>query len=122
MFIENRDIENRKHPRFNPQGLIANITIAPPPPAENILLKGIVIDMSYTGIKIKLSEMMPKDIPESNIQINLNLPESGLPFTIKGVIKYMNDDSECGMNYSNEHEEHDIDDFMFECVKSVSAS
>ena len=122
MFLENRDIENRKHPRFNPQGLVANITIAPPPPDEHILLDGIVIDMSYTGIRIKLSEMMPQDIPESKIKINLTLPDSGLPFTIKGVIKYMNDDSECGMNYSKEHSEQEIDDFMFECVKCVGTS
>ncbi|MFT5452416.1 MAG: hypothetical protein ACI9N9_001908 [Enterobacterales bacterium] len=122
MFIENRDIENRKHPRFNPQGITANISIAPPPPDEHILLNGIVIDMSYTGIRIKLSEKMPKNIPESKIKINLNLPGSGLPFTIQGVIKYMTDDSECGMKYIQDTQEHEIDDFMFECVKSVNAA
>jgi hypothetical protein len=121
MFIKNRVIENRKHPRFNPQGLIANITIVPPSPAEHIMLKGIVIDMSYSGIKIKLSEMMPKDIPESKIKIHLTLPNSGLPFTIQGVIKYMNDDAVCGLNYLQEHNEQEIDDFMFECIKCVSA-
>ena len=122
MMNKNSVTENRKHPRFNPQGLMANITIAPPPPDEQIMLEGSVIDMSYTGIRIKLSEMMPKDIPESKIKIHLILPDSGIPFTIQGVIKYMNDNSECGMNYSQDHPEHEIDDFMFECIKNVGAS
>ncbi len=113
-------VNNRKHPRFNPHGLTANITIDPPPPDKEIILQGTVIDMSYTGIKIKLSSAMPADIPESEIKINLTMPESGIPITIHGIIKHLNEQAECGLHYSKKHPEHEIDELMFECIKCAN--
>ena len=111
--------DNRKHPRFTPRGLIASITIDPPPPDKEITLEGTIIDMSYTGIKIKLTSAMPADVPDSEIKINLITPESGIPITIHGMIKHLNDQSECGVHYSKKHPEHEVDDLMFECIKSA---
>ena len=112
----------RERPRFNPQGLDAVISISPPQPAEVINLVGNVVDMSYSGIKIKLHEAMPVDIPKSKIEINIKMPESNVPITIKGIIKHLNDDSECGVKYSNEHSEDKVDDLMFECIKCSDES
>jgi len=111
------DSDNRKHPRFSPNGLVANITIDPPPPDEEITVEGTIVDMSYTGIKIKLNTPINGDVPVSEIQINLTMPESGVPVTIHGMIKHLNDKSECGMEYSENHPEHTVDDLMFECIK-----
>ena len=111
------DSENRKHPRFSPNGLAANITIDPPPPDEEIIVDGTIIDMSYTGIKIKLNTPINGDVPVSEIRINLTMPESGVPVTIHGIIKHLNGESECGMEYSMNHPEHKVDDLMFECIK-----
>jgi hypothetical protein len=111
------DTDKRIHPRFNPNGLTAKINIAHPSPEKEITIEGTIIDMSYTGIKIKLHSAISADIPESAIRIHFTLPESGVPVSIHGIIKHVNDDAECGLQYSKQHPEHDIDDLMFECIK-----
>ena len=111
------DTDNRRHPRFSPYGLVANITIAPPPPAEEITLEGTIIDMSYTGIKIKLNTPISDDMSESEILIKLIMPESGVPVSIHGIIKHLNAESEYGLQYSEKHPEHEVDNLMFECIK-----
>jgi len=110
------DTDNRKHPRFNPKGLIANIIIDHASD-EELALEGIVEDMSYSGIKIKLSSAECKDIPEGKIKINMTMPQSGIPITISGEIKHWNEQSGCGLQYANNHTENDVDDLMFECIK-----
>ena len=109
--------DNRSHPRFTPEGLTAKITISPPPPEDTINLEGSIINMSYTGIKIKLSAAMPAGIPESKMRINLTLPGSDIPVVISGIIKHWNKKSECGISYAEQHTENNIDDLMFECIK-----
>lgn len=116
------DEEHRKYPRFCPIGLTASISIEPPLPKERFTLKGIILDMSYTGIKIKLDSPITKDIQKSMIAISLMLPESGIPVTIRGIIKYLNNSSECGFEYVKEHLDDEIDDLMFECIKRAEAS
>ncbi len=111
------DKENRNHPRVFPKGLTANISIEPPPPKDKISLEGTIIDISYTGIKIKLNTPFKECLQKSIILINLTLPESGVPITIRGTIKHLNNDSECGLQYANTHTENDVDDLMFECIK-----
>jgi len=109
--------DNRKHPRFCPNGLAACISIELSPPDEKLTFNGTVINMSYTGIKIKLSTPLNIDIPDSLLHISLTLPESGLPVTIRGMIKHLNNDSECGLQYTGKDLEHSIDNLMFECIK-----
>jgi len=111
------DTDNRKHPRFCPKGLTANISIESLPPKDKIILEGTIIDMSYTGIKIKLNTPFKESLQKSIILINLTLPESGVPITIRGTIKHLNNDSECGLQYAKTHTENDVDDLMFECIK-----
>jgi len=111
------DNENRNHPRFRPNGLNANISIDPPPPDEEIVLEGKIVDMSYTGIKIKLTKPIDNNLPTSEIKINLTMPESGVPVSIHGIIKHINEKDECGLEYSKKHQEQDVDDLMFECIK-----
>lgn len=113
-------IDLRNHPRFKPEALDADITITPPEPDEIIHLQGNVIDMSYSGIKIKLFSAIPNDIPESQIKIKLMLPELNVPATINGVIKHLNSDAECGIGYDDNLSENEIDDLMFECIKLSS--
>jgi hypothetical protein len=113
-------LENRQHPRFNPQGLTADIIIEPMSSENMISVQGSIVDMSYTGIKIKLFEALPEHLPKSKIKISLTIPESGIPIRINGYIKHLNEQSECGLNYSEHHHEHEVDDLMFECIKSVA--
>jgi len=110
------DTDKRRLPRFNPAGLMAHITLEPHTKGKGRSFEGTVIDMSYTGIKIKLNTPIIEDIPESEILITLNMPESGVPITIRGIIKHLTDDTECGLQYSNSRE-HDMDHILFECIK-----
>lgn len=109
--------EKRTRKRFDPTGLAAHIVIDPPPPGEEIVIDGHVVNMSYSGIKIKLKEPLSHDLEEAELRISLVLPESKVPVSIHGMIKHVKDKHECGLQYAEHHAEEDMDDLMFECVK-----
>lgn len=116
------NIEKRKHTRYCPEGLTANITINPPPPSKKIILDGIIVNMSYTGIKIKLNTPIDTDLPDSEIIINLTLPESGVPVAINGIIKHFDNNSELGMQYTEDNPDCSVDKLIFECIKKTRDS
>lgn len=109
--------DQRSSKRIYPEGLNAHIVIDPPPPDEEIVIDGIVVDMSYKGIKIRLEQPLQHKVDQGELRISIRLPESGVPMSIHGVIRHVNDDGECGLQYSESHAEHEMDDLMFECVK-----
>lgn len=113
------DTDKRKHPRFCPDNILANISLAPEAPEKKISVDGTVVDMSYTGIKIKLDSPINADVKEAEITINLTMPESDVPVSISGVIKHLNTESEYGMQYSENCSEQEIDNLMFECIKKT---
>ncbi len=115
-------IEKRKHVRFDPKGVLANITIYPASPHEKISLQGVVVDMSCSGIKIKLFSAIPTDIGESKMEIDLTLPKSAFPIAIKGVIRHVNPQSEMGFKFAEDQAKQGIDDLLFECVKMTTAA
>jgi hypothetical protein len=115
-------IEKRKHVRFDPKGVLANINIYPASPHEKISLQGIVLDMSCSGIKIKLFSAIPTDIGESKMEIDLTLPKSAFPIAIKGVIRHVNPQSEMGFMFAEDQAKQEIDDLLFECVKMTTAA
>jgi PilZ domain len=108
------DAERRQSPRFNPQGLKASIFLDPTDDPAN--LEGEVIDISHTGVKIKLTEPMPVSI-NRKIRIEFLLPESGIPFSISGILKHHNDSGELGLHYMDCPVVEALDGFMFECIK-----
>lgn len=112
-------IDKRKHARIKPQNLTATITIFTPDSKGEIHLEGDVLDMSASGIKIKLFSAMPDDIPESKISINVTMPKSGLPVVIKGIIKRLDNQSECGIQYFKDHPKEIVDNLLFECIKTT---
>jgi PilZ domain len=106
--------ERRQHPRFNPRGLKANIILEPPHDPANV--EGKVVDISYTGIKIKLNTPTAADMA-GKIRIELFLPDSGIPFSISGILKHQLNASELGFHYGDSPGEDIWDSFMFECFK-----
>lgn len=110
-------IDQREHPRYISSDLNAVIIISPPAPGELISLEGTVLDMSHKGIKIKLHSPMPDNIPTSKILINIVMPQSGLPVKIRGFIRHMNEESECGINYDKDHCNDELKNLLFECIK-----
>lgn len=122
--VEHTAPDKRKYPRFSLKGVHANIMISNPVDDSSICLEGSMVDMSYSGIRIKLDAAMPEHLPagkakSSNVKIVLTLPSSGMCCTIKGAIRHINTESEVGLHYSDYHKENEVDAFMFECIKHV---
>lgn len=109
--------EKRTRKRFSPEGLNAHITIDPPPPEKEIIINGVVVDMSYGGIKIKLDNPLAHDVEQAELRITIRLPESGVPLSIHGMIRHISDGEHCGMQYAERHSEEEMDSLMFECVR-----
>jgi PilZ domain len=110
--------ERRKHPRVSPRGLTANLTLDSADGSVN--LEGEVVDISLTGIKIRLNTPMTMDM-EGKIKIKLCLPDSGIPLSISGIIKHHLNPTELGLHYIDKSGLTALDKFMFECFKSVKS-
>lgn len=109
--------DKRQHPRYKAHGIQASITIEHPPQSP-LCTNGDVIDISCTGIKIKLSKLL-SEIINGKIKILFVLPESGIPLTITGIIKHQKSPSECGLQYENSLSDEMFNDLMFECIKNT---
>jgi len=108
--------ERRKHSRFLLNGVSATLTLCYPP--EEIQIPGEIIDISCSGIKIQLSQPILQNLDGRNINIQLTMPESGIPLTIKGLIKHHLSPTEYGLHYGTPIAEELMDEFIFECTKS----
>ncbi|MGR8930909.1 MAG: PilZ domain-containing protein [Gammaproteobacteria bacterium] len=113
------EAEKRSHQRFSPIGLTAHIIIDPPPPEKEIVIDGEVVDLSYRGIKIRLQHPLEHDIEEAELRISIRLPESGVPISIHGMIKHIQEDHHFGLQFAEKHSEDELDNLMFECIKYV---
>jgi hypothetical protein len=111
--------ERRSRTRFCPVGLSAHLIIEPTLTENNIVLEGSVLDISYSGIKLKLHQRLQATFEEAHIRIVIRLPESGVPLTIHGMIRHIHEaeTSHCGLQYADHHEENELDELMFECIK-----
>jgi hypothetical protein len=108
--------ERRQSPRINPSGLKATIYLEPS--HDPNYMEGEVIDISYTGIKIRLNTPITNNI-DGKIKIQLFLPDSGIPLSITGILKHQSAHSEIGMHYFQGPNVYEMDRFMFECTKLV---
>lgn len=116
------ETDKRKHHRFCPENILAKITMTLESPVKKISYEGSVVDMSYTGIKIKLNSPINIDIKEAKINIELTMPESRIPISIRGIIKHLDKKLEYGLQYIEKNLGQDIDNLMFECIKSAAIS
>ena len=107
--------DRRRHTRFTLSGLSAEIVISKED-GRTLHVAGNIVDISYTGIKIKLHETVTADINDK-IKIDLQLPESGIPIAISGKIVHRLSATECGIYFGDRHDESAVDELMFECVR-----
>ncbi|MEQ1528815.1 MAG: PilZ domain-containing protein [Methylococcales bacterium] len=112
--------ERRKYPRFNLTGVVATLTLNHPSLAQ-LRVNGEVMDMSHSGIKIHLDTPIFEKLDGRQIIIELVLPESGIPLTIRGVIKHQLSSSEYGLYYESLSDQDGLDKFIFECTKSLKS-
>lgn len=115
-------LEKRQHPRVKIQELHAEICVSAADPFQRCILQGSVLDMSNTGIKIKLLTAMPKIPAHSNISIVLTNVNLSTPLKIKGMLRHVSADNECGIAFSSQTSTLEVDEFVFECVRNNAFS
>jgi PilZ domain len=108
--------ERRQSERICPAGLKASIYLEPS--HEPSYMEGEVVDISYTGIKIRLNTPTANDLA-GKIKIQVFLPGTGIPLSITGMLKHQSEQNELGMHYLQGPNGRDMDRFMFECTKLV---
>lgn len=106
--------ERRQSPRYCPKGLKAAICLEPS--HETAYMEGEVVDISYTGIKIRLDAPAAANM-DGKVRIQVYLPESGIPLTITGILKHQSAPAEIGLHYAESPNVIELDKFMFECIK-----
>lgn len=111
--------DNRKRTRLNPNGVNASVFIVLADGKE-IMIEGLVVDLSYGGIKIKLNEPIIAEFQQANLSITLKLPESGISVSIRGLIKHVSNLNQYGLEFMHDDTENELDELMFECVKYSS--
>ncbi|WP_305909336.1 PilZ domain-containing protein [Methylomarinum sp. Ch1-1] len=116
------DQEKRVHPRFLPKDLFADVIIEPPAPEEEIVVEGDIVNLSYSGIKIRLRSPLHTEIDHCNIKIAIIMPQSGIPISIHGLVKYINEPYEYGLQFAADHTEQSVDNLMFECIRLAEQS
>jgi len=107
-------VERRNHQRIKSKNVQANIHLFTPSAVETDL-NGEILDISLTGIRLKLSKPLDKNVND-NIKITMLSPESGTPITVHGTLKHLHSDTEYGVHYTH-HVDGSIDDILFECEK-----
>ncbi len=102
--------------RVIPKGLRVNIHQIDIP-AQEVTLNAEIMDISRTGIRIRLNKPLNKVL--NKVKISIHLPDSGTPFSVNCIIKNQHSDKEYDLCYldENHHTQKSIDDMLFQCVK-----
>jgi len=111
--------ERRDHQRVKAGNVQANVSSLNASKSE-VPLNGEILDISRTGIRIKLSEPLGQNIND-NLKITMVSPVSGVPFTVHGTLKALHSDTEFGLHYT-QNEDGSVDDMLFECVKLTDST
>ena len=82
---------------------------------REVLLDADIVEISYSGIKVKLKTAIASDII-GRIKITMTLPESGVSFSVHGILKRQATGPECIAEHRVPVEES-IDDVIFECIE-----
>ncbi|MGD0962034.1 MAG: PilZ domain-containing protein [Methylomonas sp.] len=104
--------EKRGYRRVKANGLQAGVVFNTR--TQEISLDAEIIDISYSGIRVRLKNPIVDEI-SGPIKINMLLPDSQTPFSVHGILKHQHNELDCGVHYVN-HVEGSIDDLMFECI------
>lgn len=105
--------EKRSQRRVKPKNVKADVfsTLSSD---QEIALKAEILDISRTGIRIKLCEPLDTSLHD-RLKITMFLPESGAPFIVHGMLKHQHAETEYGLHLSD-HVEGSVDDLIFECI------
>lgn len=117
------ETEQRVYPRFEPKGVLANISIEVPPSKQaQFVAEGEVIDLSYNGVKVRLKRPLKTEVGQCGIKIEIIMPRTTTPICLHGIIKHIKKQCEYGLQFTDQDPETNIDDLMFECLKLANKS
>jgi PilZ domain-containing protein len=106
--------EKRSHRRVKTKKLKADVHSFNDD-GEEIPLDAKILDISRSGIRIRLSRPLRPDMG-TKLRITMQLPDSGQPFTVHGKLQNQHTENEYGLHYTD-HVDGSVDDILFEFVK-----
>ena len=108
--------ERRDNPRIDANGLQAKIMVTES--NRSVLLADVnLLDISGSGIKVRVQKPLVVAVG-TNVQLEVVLPESGIPIIVNAIVVREKFDSEFGLHYIDLHPEDPLEKLMNECGSS----
>ena len=111
-------MEKRQYPRYKTTKLKALVSLFISPHTVSVEIEGDVLDVSMTGVKIKLYGELPANLGEARVKISLSSAHSKVPMQINGMIRYKSLTTQYGLQFAADNAPQAINDFLFECARS----
>lgn len=105
--------DRRDSPRTEVKRLQAKIMVTEP--NRSVLMADVnLLDISRSGIKLRVQKPLIVAI-DTNIQLEVILPISGIPFIVNAAVVHEKFDSEFGLHYIDLCPEDPIEKLISEC-------
>jgi hypothetical protein len=110
--------DRRDQPRTEAQGLQAKIMVTAV--NRSVLIADVnVLDVSQSGIKLRVKEPLEVEVGV-DVQLEIILPESGVPIILNSVVVYEKQDTEFGLHYVDVRPQDPVDKLISECGNRTS--
>lgn len=110
--------ERRENPRIDAKGLQAKIMVTEPN-LSVLIADANLLNVSKSGIKLRVQKPLIIELG-TNIQLEIILPESGIPVIVNTVVVREKFDTEFGLHYIDLRPEDPIEKLMNECGNRTS--
>ena len=114
----NMESDKRKHPRIPAKGMKAKILIRHSNRSVTIADVNL-LDVSRSGIKFRMKKPLAAEAG-TRIQLEIILPDSGIPIILDAVVVYQNFESEFGLHYVDLRPEDPLGELISQCEKRLS--
>jgi hypothetical protein len=114
----NMESDKRNTPRIAAKGLKAKILITHS--NRSIMIADVnLLDVSRSGIKFRMKKPLAIDIG-TKIQLEIILPDSGVPVILDAVVVYEQFESEFGLYYIDVRPEDPLSELIKQCENRLS--
>jgi hypothetical protein len=114
----NMESDKRNTPRIAAKGLKAKILITHS--NRSIMVADVnLLDVSRSGIKFRMKKPLAIDIG-TKIQLEIILPDSGVPVILDAVVVYEQFESEFGLYYIDVRPEDPLSELIKQCENRLS--
>jgi hypothetical protein len=106
-------IDRRNEPRTEAKGLNAKMSVFQPN-GSLLLVDVSLLDISHSGIKLRVKKPLVT-ADNTKVQLQVELPHSGLPVIVNAEIVHNKFDSEFGIHYIDLQPEDPLEQLITEC-------